>query len=289
MEYEGIVYRPPSEANSLIIQVTIGCSHNECTFCSMYKGKQFRIKDVSAIKNELKEYRKIHRYVKRIFLADGDAFILKTKDLVEILSEIRSLFPECERISSYATPQDILNKSDEDIDLLRRCGLTLLYMGVESGSDRILLEINKAVTAKDMIMAGQKAIKCGMQLSVTLIAGLGGVERSKEHALESAKVISEINPDYVGLLTLMIEKDTLIYDKVKSSEMVLLSPKEVMVETYEFIKNLNVSNCLFRSNHASNYLSLGGSLNRDKENILNQIEMHLEDENDFRDERYRAL
>ena len=196
---------------------------------------------------------------------------------------------EYERISSYATPRDVLNKSDEDINLLRRCGLTLLYMGVESGSDRILLEINKAVTAKDMITAGQKAIRCGMQLSVTLIAGLGGAERGKEHALESAKVISEINPDYVGLLTLMIEKDTVMYDKVKSSEIVLLSPKEIMVETYEFIKNLNVSNCLFRSNHASNYLSLGGSLNRDKENLLKQIGKHLEDEIDFRDERYRAL
>jgi len=206
LEYEGTVYRPPSEANSLIIQVTIGCSHNSCTFCSMYKGKQFRIKDVSVVKNELKEYRKMYKSVKRIFLADGDAFILKTKDLIEILSEIKDLFPECERISSYATPHDILNKSDEDINLLRDYGLTLLYMGVESGSD-----------------------------------------------------------------------------------MILLSPKEVMVETYEFIKNLKVSNCLFRSNHASNYVSLGGNLNRDKEKILNQIKTYLNDRGDFKDERYRAL
>lgn len=289
MEYVGTVYRPPSEANSLIIQVTIGCSHNSCTFCSMYKGKPFRIKDVSIIKKELKEFRKMYRSVKRIFLADGDAFVLKTKDLIEILGEIKKIFPECERISSYATAQDILKKSDKDINMLKDYGLSFLYMGVESGSDSILLNINKKITAKEMIMAGKKAIRSGMQLSVTLIAGIGGIEKSREHAIESAKVISEINPDYVGLLTLMVEKDTLMYDQIKSSEMTLLSPKEVMVETYEFVKNLNVTNCVFRSNHASNYVSLGGTLNRDKERILNEIETYLNDKGTFNAERYRAL
>lgn len=289
MEYVGTVYRPPSEANSLIIQVTIGCSHNSCTFCSMYKGKPFRIKDVSIIKKELKEFRKMYRSVKRIFLADGDAFVLKTKDLIEILSEIKKIFPECERISSYATAQDILKKSDKDINMLKDYGLTFLYMGVESGSDSILLKINKKVTANEMIMAGKKAIRSGMQLSVTLISGLGGIEKSREHAIESAKVISEINPDYVGLLTLMVEKDTSMYDQIKSSEMTLLSPKEVMAETYEFVKNLNVTNCVFRSNHASNYVSLGGNLNRDKERVLNEIETYLNDKGTFNAERYRAL
>lgn len=290
MEYEGIVYRPPSEANSLIIQVTIGCSHNSCTFCSMYKGKQFRIKDVSIVKNELKEFRKMYKSVKRIFLADGDAFILKTKDLIEILKEIKKLFPECERISSYATAQDILNKNEEDISRIKHAGLTLLYMGVESGSDSILIDINKKVTAEELVTAGQKAIRLGMRLSVTLVSGIGGVLKSKEHAIESAKVISKINPDYVGLLTLMVEKDTLMYDKIKSSEIVLLSPKDVMFETYEFIKTLDVSDCLFRSNHASNYVSLGGNLNRDKVKILNKIEIYLnDDEDNFKDERYRAL
>ena len=289
MEYVGTVYRPPSEANSLIIQVTIGCSHNSCSFCSMYKGKQFRIKDVSIIKKELKEFRKMYRSVKRIFLADGDAFVLETKDLIEILSEIKKIFPECERISSYATAQDILKKSDKDINMLKDYGLTFLYMGVETGSDSILLKINKKVTAKEMIMAGKKAIRSGMQLSVTLISGIGGIEKSREHAIESAKVISEINPDYVGLLTLMVEKDTSMYDQIKSSEMTLLSPKEVMAETYEFVKNLNVANCVFRSNHASNYVSLGGNLNRDKERILNEIETYLNDKGTFNAERYRAL
>lgn len=289
MNYEGTVYRPPSEASSLIVQVTIGCSHNSCTFCSMYRSKQFRIKDVSRIKDELREFRQMYRTVKRIFLADGDAFILKTDDLMDILNEIKTLFPECERVSSYATPKDILNKSQEEIKKLQENGLKLLYMGIESGSDKILLQINKGVTAKEIVVAGQKAIEAGMQLSVTLISGIGGTVNYRDHAIDSAKVISEINPHYVGLLTLMVEEDTEMYDKIKSSEMILLSPKEVMLETYEFISNLEVSDCLFRSNHASNYVPLGGNLNRDKEKMLKELQTYLSDEADFKDERYRAL
>lgn len=289
MNYEGTVYRPPSEASSLIVQVTIGCSHNSCTFCSMYRSKQFRIKDVSRIKDELREFRQMYRTVKRIFLADGDAFILKTDDLMDILNEIKTLFPECERVSSYATPKDILNKSQDEIKKLQKNGLKLLYMGIESGSDKILLQINKGVTAKEIVVAGQKAIEAGMQLSVTLISGIGGTVNSRDHAIDSAKVISEINPHYVGLLTLMVEEDTEMYDKIKSSEMILLSPKEVMLETYEFISNLEVSDCLFRSNHASNYVPLGGNLNRDKEKMLKELQTYLSDEADFKDERYRAL
>ncbi len=289
MNYEGTVYRPPSEASSLIVQVTIGCSHNSCTFCSMYRSKQFRIKDVSRIKDELREFRQMYRTVKRIFLADGDAFILKTEDLIEVLNEIRTLFPECERVSSYATPKDILNKSQDEIKKLQKNGLKLLYMGIESGSDKILLQINKGVTAKEIVVAGQKAIEAGMQLSATLISGIGGTVNSRDHAIDSAKVISEINPHYVGLLTLMVEEDTEMYDKIKSSEMILLSPKEVMLETYEFISNLEVSDCLFRSNHASNYVPLGGNLNRDKEKMLKELQTYLSDEADFKDERYRAL
>ena len=289
MNYEGTVYRPPSEASSLIVQVTIGCSHNSCSFCSMYRSKQFRIKDVSRIKDELREFRQMYRTVKRIFLADGDAFILKTDDLMDILNEIKTLFPECERVSSYATPKDILNKSQDEIKKLQKNGLKLLYMGIESGSDKILLQINKGVTAKEIVVAGQKAIEAGMQLSATLISGIGGTVNSRDHAIDSAKVISEINPHYVGLLTLMVEEDTEMYDKIKSSEMILLSPKEVMLETYEFISNLEVSDCLFRSNHASNYVPLGGNLNRDKEKMLKELQTYLSDEADFKDERYRAL
>ncbi len=241
------------------------------------------------IKNELHEFRKMFRSVKKIFLADGDAFILKRNDLMAVLDEIKKIFPECERIASYATPKDILIKSDEDIEILKNNGLTLLYMGIESGSDRILNEICKGVTANEIVAAGRKVVRAGMQLSVTLISGVGGVEKSKEHAVESAKVVSEINPDYVGLLTLMVEEGTVMYDKIKASELILLSPKEVLLETYAFIEALEVSNCVFRSNHASNYVSLGGNLNRDKEKILDAIKTYLKDDYDFKAERYRAL
>ncbi len=289
MNYEGTVYRPPSEARSLIIQVTIGCSHNKCTFCSMYKEKKFRIMEINSIKEQLREARNFHRSVKRIFLADGDALILKTSDLIEILKEIKRLFPECERVSSYATPRDIINKNDEELKSLREFGLEMLYMGIESGSDEILKTINKGVTAKEIIKAGKKAIECGMQLSATLISGIGGVDRTREHAVESAKVISEINPHFVGLLTLMVEEETELHRKIISGEMVLLNPQQVIAETYEFVNNLEVSECIFRSNHASNYVPLGGNLNKDKEKIIQVLKQYMSGEGYFKDERYRSL
>lgn len=289
MNYEGVVYRPPSEAKSLIVQVTIGCSHNQCSFCSMYRDKKFRIKETASIIKALKAYRKMYPSVKRIFLADGDAFILKMDAWLEILKAIKTIFPECQKVSAYATPKDVLAKSVEDLKLLKAQGLTMLYMGIESGSDAILSDINKGVTSKEIIEAGQRVVQGGIKLSVTLISGLGGQEKWQEHALASSKVISEINPDFVGLLTLMVEDDTPMYDKIQACEMKLLSPKEVLEETYVFIKNLKVSNCLFRSNHASNYVSLAGTLNQDQGQILEEIKSYLEDEFDFKDEQYRSL
>jgi len=255
----------------------------------MYKEKKFRIKDINSIKEELREARNFYRSVKRIFLADGDAFILRTSDLIEILNEIKRLFPECERVSSYATPKDIINKSNEDIKILNEHGLKMLYMGIESGSNEILKIINKGVTAEQIIKAGQKSIECGMKLSVTLISGIGGVDKWREHAVESAKVISEINPHYVGLLTLMVEEGTELHMKISKGEMVLLNPQQVIAETYEFVKNLEVSECIFRSNHASNYVPLGGTLNRDKEEIIQVLKMYLNGEGYYKDERYRSL
>lgn len=289
MEYEGIVYRPPSESKSLIIQVTIGCSHNKCTFCSMYRDKKFRIKNLELIKNELKEARDLYKSVDKIFLADGDAFILKTSHLIEILQEIKKLFPECIRVSSYATPRDIINKSKEEIILLKKFGLSMLYMGIESGSDLILKKINKGVTSEEIIVAGKKVVECEIILSVTLISGLSGIKYWKNHAIESAKVVSEINPDYIGLLTLMIEEDSEIYKDIEEEKFELLNPSQIVDETYEFIKNINVSNCIFRSNHASNYIALAGNLNDDKEKLLLLLKSYKNGNEIFADERYRSL
>src|SRR3712207_4725240 len=197
MRYEGTVYRPPSEAYSLIIQVTLGCSHNKCTFCNMYKDRNFKIKSLDEVFEDLELSRKYYKYVRRIFLADGDALILKTENLEKILMKIKELFPECERVSVYGTPADILRKSEEDLIKLKKLGLDIIYIGVESGSDEVLKDVNKGVTSEEIIKAGQKVKRTGIKLSATLISGLGGKEKSKLHAKESARVISAINPDYL--------------------------------------------------------------------------------------------
>lgn len=289
MRYEGAVYRPPSEAYSLIIQVTLGCSHNKCTFCNMFKDKKFKIRKLEDIFEDLRMAREYYKIVKRVFLADGDALILKTDDLEKILIKIKELFPECERIGIYGTPQDILRKSKEDLIRLKSKGLDIVYLGVESGSDEILKDVNKGATAKEITEAGKKIMDTGIQLSVTLISGLGGKEKWEMHAEESAKVISEINPNYLGLLTLIVEPGTPMYDKVNNGQIELLSPMEVMIETREFIKNLNVSNCVFRSNHASNYAPLAANLNEEKERLLAQLDNLIENGRGFRDEYFRRL
>lgn len=289
LRYEGAVYRPPSEAYSLIIQVTLGCSHNKCTFCSMFKDKKFKIRTIEDIFEDLEMSRQHYKYVRRIFLADGDALILKTQDLEKILIKIKELFPECERVSMYGTPGDILRKSEEDLIKLKNLGLKIIYLGVESGSDEVLQDINKGVTSEEMIEAGKKIMRTGIKLSVTLISSLGGKEKWKQHAVESARVISEINPDYLGLLTLMVEPNTEIYDKIRNGEVTLLSPKEVMIETREFIKNLEVDNCVFRSNHASNYAPLAANLNEDKERLLEELDSIIEGNYGFKNESYRRL
>lgn len=289
MKYEGTVYRPPSEAYSLIVQVTIGCSHNKCTFCSMYKDKKFRIRSLDEIFDDLYEGRNYYNKVKRIFLADGNALVLKTENLKKILLKIKELFPECERVGIYSAPKDILRKSVDELKQLKEYGLGIAYLGIESGSDTILNEIKKGVTSKEIIKAGKRIKESGIKLSTTLISGLGGRDKWQEHAKESAKVVNNINPDYLALLTLLVQEGTEIDEKIKKGEFKLLTPKEVLKETKVFIENLYVDNCIFRSNHASNYVTLGGTLKKDKENILSDIDKYLKMDFDYRDELFRSL
>lgn len=290
MRYEGSIYRPPSEARSLILQVTIGCAHNKCTFCSMFIDKKFRIRKLEEVLEDL-EYAKLHYgSVGRIFLADGDALVLKTEHLITILDEIKRLFPECERIGIYATPQDILRKTHEDLKRLHEHGLGIAYVGVESGSDKILKDIKKGVTRDEIIEAGKKINASGIDLSITLISGLGGKDNWKEHAVESGKIISEINPKYVGLLTLMLEPNTELYRDIQEDKFDVMTPEEVLYETEEMIKNINVSEeSIFRSNHASNYLSLKGTLPADKERLIQQINSAKQHTGMLKDERFRML
>lgn len=289
MRYEGAVYRPPSEAYSLIIQTTIGCSHNKCTFCSMYKDKKFKIRSVEHIIEDLKEGRKRYARVEKLFLADGDALIMRTDDLITVLKVIKELFPECKRVGVYGSPKSILEKSHEELKELREYGLGIIYLGIESGSDKVLKAINKGVVAKDIVEAGIKVKELKILLSVTLISGLGGKENSSEHAIESAKVISTINPDYLGVLTLMVENGTELERKVSSGEFSLLTPREVMEEMKLLIESIQAQGTVFRSNHASNYISLGGVLMEDKNKILKEIDYILENDRAYKDERYRGL
>lgn len=279
MRYYGSVYRPPSEAYSLIVQVTYGCSHNTCAFCGMYKEKRFALRPLAEVLEDFHLARQYYRNVGRIFLADGDALIRKVSDLVTILDTIRELFPECERVSSYASPSSLQIRTDEELQLLRDKGLTLLYMGLESGCDDVLKLMRKGHTSAEIVECGQKVKRNGIGLSVTAITGLGGPELMEAHAVDTAKALNAMNPEYIGILTLVVEDGTPLRDWVREGKFHLLTPAQVLQETKLMVESFDSPGSVFRMNHASNYLSLKGTLNEDKEAMLAQIrraERHME-------------
>ena len=275
MIYEEPVYRPPSEAYSLILQVTIGCKHNACSFCGMYREKTFRIRSWEEIKADIDYCKDNYLHVNRIFLADGDALAMETKQIVRILDYLYKVFPSLERISMYAGPKDLLGKSPEELKEIHDHGVQILYMGIESGSDIILKQIHKGVTSEQMIEAGKKALVAGFDLSATLILGLGSTEMSQEHAIESARVASAINPSYLALLTLMVMENTPLYRKIQSKEFKLLTAEQSLAELKMIIENLELNNCVFRCNHASNYLPVKGILNQDKDKLVQMMDSVL--------------
>ncbi|MDR1135685.1 MAG: B12-binding domain-containing radical SAM protein [Clostridiales Family XIII bacterium] len=290
MQYYGSVYRPPSEAYSLIVQVTLGCAHNECTFCSMFKDKSFQIRKEEDVARDLTECRQSYRRVDRIFLADGDALVLKTGRLFRTLDMIKELFPECGRVGIYGSPQDVLRKSVEELVALREHGLGIIYIGAESGSDRVLSNVKKGATRAEIIESVQKIEESGVASSVTFISGLSGRDEWEEHAVSCGTMISEMSPSYVGLLTLMVEPGAPIYEDIAAGRFELLSPLQVVEETRLLLANIEVKrDCVFRSNHASNYISLRGTLPRDKERMLGQLEAAKEDVSRLKDERFRML
>lgn len=287
--YDYPLYRPPSEANSLIIQATLGCSHNKCSFCNMYKSKKFTIKSLENIKNDINYFRQIYAHVEKVFLADGDALIIPTEDLKEILTYIKRVFPECERITLYGSPKSILNKGLEELKELKALGLSMIYMGVESGDDEVLEDINKGVSSEDLVKAAKRVKASNILLSVTVIAGIGGKEKSKNHAIKTAKVIRSMAPDYFGILTLMVEEGTKLHSKIISKEFELLNDKDILSEIKLLIDNIEVNETIvFRCNHASNYISLRGNLPEDKEKLLNQID-YYQNTNKLKQEEDRRL
>lgn len=287
--YDYPLYRPPSESNSLIIQTTFGCSHNKCSFCNMYKSKKFKIKSLEDVKNDINYFREVYEHVERIFLADGDALIIPTENLKEILKYIKRLFPECSRVTLYGSPKSILLKTLDDLNSLKDLGLSMIYMGVESGEDEVLKDINKGVSSEELINAAKLVKASNILLSVTVIAGIGGREKSKSHAIKTGETISDMSPDYLGVLTLMVDKGTLLHNKVLNKEFEILNDKEVLNEIKLLLENIRVKeSVVFRCNHASNYISLSGNIPSDKEYLLNEINYYI-DTNKVKQEESRRL
>ena len=275
MRYEGSLYRPPSEAYSYILQVTIGCSHNKCTFCNMYMDKQFRVRPLDDILEDLMMARRAYRKVPRIFLADGDALIMKTSDLKVILSSIMNLFPECERVTSYASARDLLLKTPEELEELHALGLDMIYLGLESGSEKVLRDINKGVTVEETVEGALKAKAAGIKLSVTEITGLAGQDGMEEHAILSAKALSRMNPEYIGLMTLTLRRGTKMTADWEAGRFKRLTPRQYLEEQRILVANLDSEGSVLRSNHISNYVQLRGTMNRDRQRMLADLDAAL--------------
>ena len=289
MHYEGDVYRPPSEAYSLIIQLTIGCARNTCTFCNMYKNKKFRIRPLEDVVADLEECAALYgSQVKRIFLADGDAMIVKTEVLLYVLERCFALFPRLERVSAYAAPKDVLAKTPGELRALRQAGLTIAYIGLESGDDVVLENVRKGATSSEITEAGIKLREAGIAVSITAISGLGSEARMEAHAIHTAEVISKIKPEYASLLTLMVHPAAPLWQDIQAGTFKLLTPEQVMAETRLFLEHIDSEGTVFRSNHASNYVALAGTFNRDIPVMLRQIDAALAN-GSYRPEGWRRL
>lgn len=289
MRYYGRVFRPPSEAYSLIVQVTYGCSHNTCAFCDMYKEKRFALRPMEEILEDFQMARQAYRRVEKVFLADGDALVRRAADLYKILDTVRQLFPECRQVTCYGSPSSIRIRSEEELKTLREKGLTMVYMGLESGSDQVLTLMRKGHPAAEIVEMGQKVRRCGLKLSVTAITGLGGPDLLEEHAVETAKALNAMNPEYIGMLTLVVEEETPLHDWVQSGAFRLLTQAQVLEETRLLVEHLDSPGSIFRMNHASNYLLLRGTLNQDKAAMLAEIQRAKEDMSTLRPEAWRGV
>lgn len=273
---EGLVFRPPSEARSFILRVTIGCSHNMCTFCAMYKDSKYRVRSLEEIDGIIERAAQAYPFVRRVFLADGDALVLPTDDLIHILKKCYATFPNINRIGAYATPADLNRKSPEDLKRLREAGLGIVYMGIESGDDEVLRHVKKGTTGALTVKAGKKALDAGMKLSAMILIGLGGKERTKEHALHTAEVVSAINPTMLSALTLIIPGNVPLYEEVVTGKFTPLTARSFLEELHMILSHTDMKNpCIFRSNHVSNLVPVGGTLPMDKDAMLATLERYI--------------
>ncbi len=291
------ILRPPSEASSYFLPFTSGCSHHSCGFCNFY-GSPLQIRDLEEIKKEIDALSRFIRhgqrtagmpYImyaianewdgRRVFIQDGDALVYPLADLKEGLRYLNNHFPDLERIAAYATAQDILRLTAAELKELKELKLGILYLGVESGDDEILQQIGKEVNYDQIVDAGHRIKEAGILSSVTVILGLGGPQKSREHALATARILTDLDPDYAGALTLTLIPGTPMYDAFQKGHFELITPFQSLQELRIIVQNSNFSHCFFSSMHASNYLSLRGTLPEDRQQMLNQIDFVLQSNN----------
>ncbi len=291
MRYHGMVVRPPSEADSYILQVTYGCSHNRCTFCGTYLDKPFRARPLGEVLEDVALAAEQLPDTRRVFLADGNGLVLSTRRLVSILEALDCGLPRLRRVGIYANARDLLEKSDADLAMLRQKKLEIVYLGLESGSEEVLRRIGKGATAAEMVEAVHKAKRAGMRVSVIALLGIGGPELSCQHAGETGRVVSAMDPHYLSMLTLMLVPGTELYSQWQSGTFRPMEPEDLLTELRQVVTHLNgLSRCIFRTNHASNYLPLAGTLSRDQARLLSIIDQaQARGRSALRPENWRAL
>ena len=289
MNYEGTIIRPPSEAFSILLQVTLGCSHNRCTFCGTYKDKRFTIKDDQTIMADIRFASKYMGNQHRLFLMDGDGLIIPQRKLVWILEMIKEHLPWVRRVGAYANAKSVKMKSDEDLVQLKEKGLGILYLGVESGDNQTLRKVCKGTTAANLIKQGRRIKAAGIKLSVTVLLGIAGPSDSLKHARATGKLLSAMDPNYIGALTVMILPNTPLDDEYRAGRFELPDTRELLLELREMFEHTHLSGGLFMANHASNYLPVKARLPKDREKTLDLIDAALRGEIDLKPEWMRGL
>ncbi|MCF8056131.1 MAG: B12-binding domain-containing radical SAM protein [Desulfocapsa sp.] len=289
MNYDGDIIRPPSEANSIIIQATVGCSHNRCTFCGAYKDKRFRLRSHEEIQENIAFAARYCGRQQRVFLADGDALILSQKRLVSLFGQIRTYLPQVNRVALYGNAKAIRSKSIEELMELKKIGLHRIYMGLESGDDEVLATVKKGETSESMIEAAARVKKAGIFLSVTVLLGLGGVERSLQHARQTARVLNLMRPKQIAALCLMPLQNTPLGADVQTGDFKLPDTEGILLELKKLLTTIDCNPVQFMANHASNYLPLSGRLMRDRDAMVETINQALRGVHPLVPEHFRAL
>jgi radical SAM superfamily enzyme YgiQ (UPF0313 family) len=286
MDYEDPVFRPPCEAGSLIVQVTLGCPHNRCAFCGMYKMKKYRVRDPEEVKADLRQARLFYRYVESVFLADGNTVAMNTEKLADIIRYIRYLFPEAGRISSYGGARFLKGKPVEALRRLKEAGLDIIYFGLESGDDEVLAMMDKGVTSEQMIEAAHRVKEAGIALSVYILLGLGGEDLWRQHAENTARVLNAMQPRFIRPRTLYLQPGTPLYREAKEGRFREASGETIMRELQLMLNALEVDGAWLLSDHISNYVPVYGLLPDDREKMLATIEMALQNPREYLAPRY---